>query len=36
MLTVTVPKTGRYKVKVAYLGDEHTTRGEDGTRLRVR
>ncbi|WP_374454779.1 ExeM/NucH family extracellular endonuclease [Nocardioides sp.] len=33
---VRVAKSGTYDVTVTYLGDEHTLRGEDSTRLRVK
>ena len=32
---VKVPKQGRFRVKVTYLGDEHTLRGADRTHLWV-
>ncbi len=33
---IKVGKPGKYKVTVTYLGDEHTLRGTDKTRLRVK
>lgn len=33
---VRLTERGKYRVQVTYLGDEHTLRGEDSTKLRVR